>query len=806
VWQVGRAITLKYPDRATSRNDKLKVDAAVQELLDTDQVTNDPVREKLWIGCVMIQKLATAVLSDAVQQGTKNWDLTIASTFSIVLQAALASRSGETTRSAGYTGDEYMKWQDIELTATGDGSAFKMTVKLLYRKGHKWVERVILPIPQDFSANIMVFRRDKSDALTAQLGQLPNDNASVVDPVKLCIAYALRIGAVEEKSWPELLDAVRSRPSKRVLWAKPTSPVFCAITRSNQLDMSRPANVQQNQRFLTHAAGLIGMLNAPVPHDIRRGAARDVYSLKSNGSSGSGDLARVGNLLGHTLVSTASGGTGDYIGLGQLPRPSYGEGDSWSERVAQAPKNTMADLPVNLVTAPYKKRRVLSEDIDTYCDGNQLDKTLPHHRHRAGLALQKQAQEQWTKFQRDLLDGVQQPSLPSLPSRPSLLPQASGSAKTTRPRATANPLPPRASATTASARTPLQDLTNVSRMTSDATALTRKRPSPTGSRTDLEQDGAQDNVDPAFRTFASDMLGVQIGAASMGSAAQGSSSNESLAEGCMSLLVASPAPIGNELAFLTAPRDQFIGYLSTVNLVRTGQSDGRRTLEKDAAGNSRDAPSLFLVRCRKEHGCPRGFSTENERNMHEVNCRPAPARTAPIALNGVESDAIVPPPVPTNTKRTYTKRKADDPFKPGFPKVCPDSATCGVIKPSNTPDTFQQHLKAHHDSDWSRDMPCNAPKCTLPRNHYFISGHFFQRHLTRAHLLTSAQAKPYVDKMYASLQNASLQNASSQNASESDASESDASDSDASDSDACPTLTDASESESSESDASESDA
>jgi hypothetical protein len=137
VTEVRRALELEYPDWSINRNGRLQIDAVIQELLDTDQITKDPAREKQWITCVMIHKLATAVLSDAVQQGTKNWDLTLVGTFSIVFQAALASRSGEIARSKGYTGDEHMKWEDIELRATGDGSAFEMTVKLFYRKGHK---------------------------------------------------------------------------------------------------------------------------------------------------------------------------------------------------------------------------------------------------------------------------------------------------------------------------------------------------------------------------------------------------------------------------------------------------------------------------------------------------------------------------------------------------------------------------------------------------------------------------------------------------------------------------------------------
>lgn len=137
--QLDRALTFEYPDWSLARRDGYRIDATIQGLLDRGEITKDPAREKQWITYEIIHKLATAVLSDAVQNGTKNWDITLAGTFSLVFQAALAARSGDITKSVGYKGDEYLKWQDIDLRATGSGDemVFNMTVKLLYRKGYK---------------------------------------------------------------------------------------------------------------------------------------------------------------------------------------------------------------------------------------------------------------------------------------------------------------------------------------------------------------------------------------------------------------------------------------------------------------------------------------------------------------------------------------------------------------------------------------------------------------------------------------------------------------------------------------------
>lgn len=139
--QLDRSLSFHYADYNLSRHGRLRIEATIQKLLDDGQITQDPVREKQWLTCQVVKKLATAVVSDAVQNGTRSWDFTLAGTFSLVLQAALSSRSGDFKRSSHYTGDEYLKWQDIELVAVGsndnDKLVFKMLVKLFYRKGAK---------------------------------------------------------------------------------------------------------------------------------------------------------------------------------------------------------------------------------------------------------------------------------------------------------------------------------------------------------------------------------------------------------------------------------------------------------------------------------------------------------------------------------------------------------------------------------------------------------------------------------------------------------------------------------------------
>jgi hypothetical protein len=69
--------------------------------------------------------------------------------------------------------------------------------------------------------------------LEIKLGQLDEWN-SAVDITKLLVAYALRIGAVEEKTWKELITAVIQRPGKRFIWKNTDRPVFFANTKEER--------------------------------------------------------------------------------------------------------------------------------------------------------------------------------------------------------------------------------------------------------------------------------------------------------------------------------------------------------------------------------------------------------------------------------------------------------------------------------------------------------------------------------------------------------------------------------------------
>lgn len=71
-------------------------------MLKDGKITNDPSREKQWLGAHVIGGMAKAILMDAVDNGTLSWDVTICRVLSIVLISALCTRSGDVAQTTLY--------------------------------------------------------------------------------------------------------------------------------------------------------------------------------------------------------------------------------------------------------------------------------------------------------------------------------------------------------------------------------------------------------------------------------------------------------------------------------------------------------------------------------------------------------------------------------------------------------------------------------------------------------------------------------------------------------------------------------
>lgn len=72
--------------------------------------------------------------------GCRSWDIVISRMLPILLMHSTVSRVGEVGRTGGYTGDQYMRWEHIELVLEGNEPKIENMVAkitIAYQKGEK---------------------------------------------------------------------------------------------------------------------------------------------------------------------------------------------------------------------------------------------------------------------------------------------------------------------------------------------------------------------------------------------------------------------------------------------------------------------------------------------------------------------------------------------------------------------------------------------------------------------------------------------------------------------------------------------
>jgi len=87
--------------------------------------------KRVWLNFMMLAHMSEKWLEHHQMVGTNSWDVIIARLRSVVLNSSLGCRVGDVARSAHYTGEEYIKYSDIQLQLDeGDEPSFA----LLHRK------------------------------------------------------------------------------------------------------------------------------------------------------------------------------------------------------------------------------------------------------------------------------------------------------------------------------------------------------------------------------------------------------------------------------------------------------------------------------------------------------------------------------------------------------------------------------------------------------------------------------------------------------------------------------------------------
>ena len=121
----------------------------------------------------------------------------------------------------------------------------------------------------------LLARRGAKSWRTVELKTLADNNECC--PITMVLVLALRTQAMECRTVKSLLNEVRKQPGSVIRWAHPDRPVFAGIVRGGLgLALTKAAVSNQLATTVTMAARLAGTAASVVPHDLRRGAAKDV--------------------------------------------------------------------------------------------------------------------------------------------------------------------------------------------------------------------------------------------------------------------------------------------------------------------------------------------------------------------------------------------------------------------------------------------------------------------------------------------------------------------------------------------------
>lgn len=211
--------------------------------------------------------------------------------------------------------------------------------------------------------------------------------------VKLLLVLAMRVGAVAQTTYIDVVDSARSRKDKKIIWTHPEWPVISALgPRGASLQVGKPTCVNQMNTNLQLASAAAGLITHVRPHDIRRGAAKDLTYLP--GTLAGVTTANVQHGLGHDGGAFGNGVTQRYAGRI--------EESTWGKRLTNEEQED--HFGVEFADQPYKKQRIDTAMIDTYCADNKLKHKVRADRKKAIYQLEKQQKQQWVDEQRNAPD------------------------------------------------------------------------------------------------------------------------------------------------------------------------------------------------------------------------------------------------------------------------------------------------------------------------------------------------------------------------------------------------------------------
>ena len=193
---------------------------------------------------------------------------------------------------------------------------------------------------------------------------------------------------------------------------------------------------------------------------------------------------------------------------------------------------------------------------------------------------------------------------------------------------------------------------------------------------------------------------------------------------------------------------EYVTFLSTTNVIRNQFIAARKASERPEllqpfAGNSRDAPTLFMAQC-KNHvfGCSFTTANMNTLTAHETICqltsfdtlKPAKSFTCPkcskLYVSEVEMNA--------HLKRVH---------EPWVPKACGQPrVTCDTTVLYSTQNEYDRHMKQYHSGKTLLFNPgrCTVPGCSVNTVYQKYDG--LRSHLMSFHKFNANDSRPYLPR------------------------------------------------------------
>lgn len=431
-------------------------------------------------------------------------------------------------------------------------------------------------------------RNNRKVLLRAISGQEQN----AVCPVKMLLVSAMRLGAVKGTT-EQILAGVASRRDKTLQWVKGrgSSPVLCAFeTAAQHVNIDKAAMTDQ-LRFTMYKASLnAGFLKQTIPHDLRRGAAKDVAHLRQDPTAGTSlATASTAAELGQSARSLEPGITAAYVGSRN--------NDTWARRVEA---DFLDPFGLDVTDKVYKRPKWTQVDLVRMYKDAGIDPSDRKAMRALSDKKYKEHEQRWRSGEKNaesrrpgkfvefasIAPGISNIPLALQPLSENRIRHVAIGKRKADPEQ-------------------IQDLDTNDYIQNDAANSHNPTSIP-------DPDDIDSRIDPRLLDRAdlvSKIVADIDGAAVM---------NDGLEEVVLNQLGA-PLEIPSALI---VPSVTFVSFFSRINVISNKRlaSSKSKGIPDTFRGNGRDEPTLFQHKCRKTPGCKYYSDNRHHLLIHEARC------------------------------------------------------------------------------------------------------------------------------------------------------------------------------------------